>query len=152
MIWVLAAIGIPCAGVRTTENPDRDGHFVLDVCILGQHLPQVYAEKEIRELHGPDEAESLGMCRACLGYGTMSELPEPWPYSVDEVPDPCPGCGGTGRPCLRIEVRRSAGTIEAVQNIITHSFVKPWDGVPGMIEGCLGCGEGPRHHYHPNPN
>lgn len=149
MLWVLAAIGIPCAAKRTGQ--EADGLTVLDVCILGQHLPQMYHEDEIRTVDTPEQASGLGMCPQCLGYGTTSELEELWPYSVDEIPNPCEACGGTGRPCLRVSIKRSHGTIDAVQNILTHAYIQPGD-IPGIIEGCLGCGEGPRHHYHVSPN
>ena len=136
-VWCRGASWVPVGG-RVIIAHERPGCWWVNVCITGQHWPQVYQDRELTELTSPGQAEALGMCGTCLGFGTPAQLPDPmWPYTIGEIPDPCTGCGGTGRPALRVTQTRVAGTVVSHLVTLPHAYVQPAaTGPPGV---CLGC-------------
>lgn len=157
-LWVLNGPGLPCGarelGDRTVLGPAPDGRVWLDVSVLGQHLPQAYAAEEIRELD-PAGCGRLGLCPDCLGFGDMNPAPAgdllTFARGLDQVQSPCPGCGGTGRPALRVTVRRDESGTTASIRPLPHAYVTP-DGIasPELLAAfgvpedmCLACGMPP---------
>lgn len=108
----------------------------------------MYPLEEIRELTA-GQAELLGLCGHCKGQGDLDDptLFDALARGVDEIGTPCPGCGGTGRPCLRVSVRRSQASIESTLTILPHAYITPppgeeeermaFEAPPDM---CLACG------------
>lgn len=163
-IWVMSGHGIPCGAIELGDaplGPAAQGRVWLDVCILGQHLPQMYAKDEARELTA-DGCARLGLCPDCLGFGDMNRTPATDPLTaargVDEVKRPCPNCGGSGRPAVRVAVRRDlTGGVTGTIRPVPHAYVPPlgdedpeWLAAFGVPPGlCLACsmpedGKGPR--------
>ncbi len=145
---------LPCGarklGDRVLGRAPR-GKTWLDVSVLGQHLPQMYGDSEMHELDAEGCAR-LGLCPDCLGFGDTSPAAVADALSaargVDEVQHPCPGCGGTGRPALRITIDRSGGGIQGTIRPLPHEYVPPLAGADPIAlmafeipEGtCLACG------------
>lgn len=146
-VWCVSGPGIPF-GARVTRYAGS-GRWWLDVCIVGQHLPQMYRTEEIRPLI-PRFAVLAGLCPACLGFGTTANLAGFYPFGIDEI-DPCEHCGGTGRPCLRAAGRRSPDGAQGDVQVLPHKLVTA-SGLPGVLAGvCLGCGnEAANHAAHPD--
>lgn len=162
--WVLSGPALPAGARRLDDAGLGDpppGRTWLDVCILGQHLPQMYPDREIRELTA-GECPRLGLCPDCLGFGDVGTLrrgaDDPrsrvrWlARGIDEVRDRCPNCGGSGRPALRITVTRGPGgtVIEGAIRSLPHAYVPPMAADPNMLalfeipDGmCLACGMPP---------
>ncbi len=128
------------------------GRTWLDVCILGQHLPQMYRRKEMRELTA-EGCFRLGLCPDCLGFGDLSLAGTVVGLArgVDELQRPCAGCGGSGRPALRVTIERSAGSVHGDIRPLSHQYVPPLDGTdPELLalfgasqDMCLACGMPP---------
>lgn len=122
------------AGARVmSEPPALDGVSLwVDVCIMGQHLPQVYRMSEVVPLDAA-KAKAHGLCPDCLGYGT----PDPGPVSlaagIDQVEHPCVTCEGSGRPAMRVHVSRTPNGVQAGMFILDHEAVL-------MNGACLACG------------
>jgi hypothetical protein len=135
-VWCRSASLIP-AGGRVVAPAGRPGRWWVNICITGQHWPHVADAADLVPLDAV-AAESLGMCGGCLGFGTAADLPDPmWPYMIAEIPSPCGGCGGTGRPALRLTVTRAAGTVVSHLVTLPHRYVEPAaTGPPGV---CLAC-------------
>lgn len=167
-VWMIAA-GITVAGRVIGAGPLHDGdenRVVIDQNTLGQHLPQWYRPAEIAVLTA-GLAPQLGLCPDCLGYGTIGELGDAdtyYPYSVDEVPDPCGECGGSGRRYVRVTVERSDGQVTGRMELVPHdpvygSGLTAVKGVRGMLRSaplgppapdmCLACGV--TQDAHPTP-
>jgi hypothetical protein len=127
-------------------SPARAGAVWVGVCSVGgQHLPQMYRPAELTRLDAV-ACKTLGLCPACLGYGTLHPLTPDWyPFGVDELPHPCRVCEGSGRIGLRSAVTRSAGQITGHLAFVPHEFVKP---LPATFGVCLGCGNPPDHESH----
>jgi hypothetical protein len=97
--WVLSGPSLTCGARAIGDDhqlgPARKGTMWLDVCILGQHLPQMYRVTEVRELTA-EACASLGLCDKCLGWGdsggTDAREVLYAARRVDEVRQPCPGC------------------------------------------------------------
>lgn len=148
-IWVTSGPGMPC-GAREL-GPAPDGKVWLDVCIIGQHLPQMYRREEARGLDA-DGCARLGLCPDCLGFGDTNRAPAADMLSaargVDEVQQPCPGCGGTGRPAVRVTIRRDGSGVQGEIRPVPHEYVPPLDGTDPVLlaafevppDMCLGCG------------
>lgn len=147
--WVTAGPAMPCGARRLGDA--GDGRVWLDVCILGQHLPQMYEPGDLRDLTAEGCAR-LGLCPDCLGFGDLdpglaADMLQA-ARSIDEVPRPCPGCEGTGRPALRITLDRSGGGIQGSIRPLPHPYAPPLDGTDPVLlaafaapEGmCLACG------------
>jgi hypothetical protein len=118
--------GIAC-GARVLEVGPP---LWIDLCMIGQHLPQMYAPKELHPID-VDICEQNGLCPACMGYGTQGDVP--LAAGVDQVPDPCEICGGTGRAVLRVNMTRTPSSTEARIEVLPH--------VPQWNKGhCLACG------------
>ena len=132
-----AAIGFP-----------RKGYIWANMAAVGgQHLPQMYRLAELDALPA-ERCAGLGLCPACLGFGTLAPLPPPdwYPYGVDELPAPCGRCEGSGRIGLRTTVHRAPGMVEGELSFVPHGYVVP---LPGTVEGlCLGCGQERGHQSH----
>lgn len=127
-VWMIAA-GITVAGRVIGTGPLHEGdenRIVIDQNTLGQHLPQWYRPAEIGVITAA-LAPQLGLCPDCLGYGTLGELASDadsyYPYSVDEVPDPCGECGGSGRQYVRVTAERSDGQVTGRMEIVPHDPV-----------------------------
>ena len=137
-LWVPSGPGLP-HGARVLGDmvlgPAGDGRQWLDVCLLGQHLPQIHADSEVRDLH-PGGCARLGLCEDCLGFGDLTPpavreamLTRHGPgYAarhLDEVTSPCPGCGGTGRPALRVTITRDASGMTGSIRPLPHAYIPP---------------------------
>jgi hypothetical protein len=136
-VWVLQA-GMTY-GARHVAPGNRPGVVWLNVCVLGTHLPQMYRAGEVHPVTGL-AAPGLGLCTACLGFGTAAELPDMfYPYGVDELPAACPQCEGSGRPAVLVTVVRAGGGIEGSATLRPHAWVKPIKGaLPGRCAACGG--------------
>ena len=122
--------GLPCGARRTgIMGQAPDGRVWLDVCILGQHLPQMYQAAEICEL-APEGCARLGLCPDCLGFGDLAQAASVLALArrSDEAAERCPGCGGSGRPALRVTVRRDASGIQGAIHPLPHEYVSPLPG------------------------
>jgi hypothetical protein len=152
--WVMSGPGIPCGARKLGDDAlgaAQPGRTWLDVCIIGQHLPQMYRDTEIRALKLEDCA-ALGLCPDCLGFGDASPVAATDALlacrGVDEVKKPCPGCGGSGRPALRVSIRRAGPDITGSIRLLPHGYVPPGDGFDaelGALFGasadmCMACG------------
>jgi len=152
--WVASGPGIPCGARRLGDDvlgAAPPGRTWLDVCIIGQHLPQMYQDSEMRALM-PGDCPALGLCPDCLGFGDTSPAVAADPLTasrgVDQVKRPCPGCGGSGRPALRVTVRRDGPDITGSIRPLPHGYVPP-AGTPDPVlmaafeapaDMCLACG------------
>jgi hypothetical protein len=122
-VWVTSGPGLPC-GARKLGDAG-DGRVWLDVCIIGQHLPQMYRPAEAHDLTAEGCAR-LGLCPDCLGFGDldpglaagMLEAAR----GVDQLERPCPGCGGSGRPALRITIRRDGTGVYGDMRPLPHEY------------------------------
>jgi hypothetical protein len=144
-VWGVLA-GFTVAG-RVLAGGDL---ILVDQCTIGQHLPQWYRPGELRVLTA-EEAPRLGLCAACLGYGTTAQLctaDSYFPYSADELEDPCPDCGGSGRSHVKVTITRDGpGCTSANITIAPHEPL--YTELPGGPEGiCQGCGLAPDTHPH----
>jgi hypothetical protein len=124
----------------------------LDVCIMGQHLPQMYRAAEARDLTAEGCAR-LGLCPDCLGFGDLdpglaADMLEA-ARGIDEVKHPCPGCGGSGRPALRVTVKRDqTGGITGGIRPLPHEYAPPLEDADPVLAAafgvapdmCLACG------------
>ena len=148
-IWVTGGPGMPYGARRLGDA--GDGRVWLDVCILGQHLPQMYRPGELNDL-APEGCARLGLCPDCLGFGDLdpgvAEGMLEAARGIDEVRQPCPGCGGTGRPALRITLDRSNGGIQGSIRPLPHEYEPPLEGRDPVLAAafevpqdmCLACG------------
>ena len=131
MVMSLGALPI---GARVLRD-DGDDTLWLDVVTMGQHLPQLYARKDVEPLDA-QRAPELGLCPACLGYGTLtSALEVPLATTSDEIDNLCSECGGSGRPAIRVNIVRSPGGIESQMSVLPHEMVPGNKTIP-----CLACG------------
>jgi hypothetical protein len=153
-VWVVSGPGLP-AGARVLGDDAAAQRIWLDVCVFGQHLPQMYRIDEISDLDR-ESCPRLGLCEDCLGFGdlapgvgqTMMQVNR----GVDQLSRACPGCGGSGRPALRVTVARSASGTTGVIRPVPHGYVEPLPagrlpeaaailiGLAGGPAGCLACG------------
>ena len=72
---MMSGPGIPCGARRLGDDvlgAAPPGRTWLDVCIIGQHLPQMYQDSEMRALM-PGDCPALGLCPDCLGFGDALE-------------------------------------------------------------------------------
>lgn len=147
--WVPVGYGMPC-GAREISVPEDDRVW-LDVCVLGQHLPQMYRLREVRPLDR-DGCAALGLCPDCLGAGDPAAQVIPPSFAAltgndTEAHVPCPGCGGSGRPAVRVTVTRGdAGTFASLRPL-PHQYVPPGEQDPLLLAAfsvppglCLACG------------
>jgi hypothetical protein len=152
--WVTSGPGLPCGARELGDGvlgPATRGTTWLDVCMLGQHLPQMYRHAEIRDLK-PEDCARLGLCPDCLGFGDTSLAPVTDPLmaarGVDQVEHLCPGCGGTGRPAVRVTILREQGGVQGSIRPLPHKYVPPLDGMDPLLlaafeaaaDMCLACG------------
>lgn len=156
-LWVASGPGIPC-GARLLSGPGlepyADGRVWLDVCIIGQHLPQVYRPDEIHQLTA-EKCPQLGLCPDCFGFGDVSNVTVNSLFDasrgIDQIRRACINCAGSGRPAIRITVKRTPTETTATIRPIPHEYVPPLDGtltelsaLSGMTpETCLSCGMAP---------
>ena len=154
-LWVINGPGLPC-GARPTAAmgaaPARK--MWLDVCILGQHLPQMYRKEETRRLDAAGCAR-LGLCPDCLGFGDLGPAardPLAVARGIDGVARPCARCGGSGRPALRVTVNRDGSGGVVTLDPLPHVYAPPLDRAAragltvtlDLPEGsCLACGMPP---------
>jgi hypothetical protein len=153
--WVISGPGIPCGARLAPEaaeflGPERKGTRWVDMCSMGQHLPQMYQAAEIHPLTRENCAR-LGLCEDCLGWGDTGPVPQGiggLARSLDEVRTACPNCGGSGRPALRVVIRRTAATTAASISLLPHEYVPPLPGDDDELRAafgesldmCLACG------------
>jgi hypothetical protein len=109
-------------GARIIDLNTRTTYWI-NICVLGQHLPQVYREKELTVMHTAEDAQKVGLCGSCLGFGTTFELSNPmYPAGIDELDNLCITCRGTGREWVRSTVERSAGSVIGNLTILPHEY------------------------------
>jgi hypothetical protein len=153
-IWVTSGPGLPCGARKLGDDvlgPASRGRTWLDVCIIGQHLPQMYRDSEMRDLR-PVDCARLGLCPDCLGFGDTSPAAitdaRLAARGVDQVEHRCPGCGGTGRPALRVTIQRDGGGVQGSIRPLPHEYA-PTTAMPGPLllaafeapqDMCLACG------------
>ena len=148
-IWVTSGPGLPCGARRLGDGPG--GRVWLDVCIIGQHLPQMYRPGDLRDLTAEGCAR-LGLCPDCLGFGDLdprlaADMLEA-ARGVDQVKSPCPGCGGSGRPALRITIRRDGSGVRGSIRPLPHEYAPPLGSPDPLLlaafeapgDMCLACG------------
>lgn len=148
-VWVKFGPGIPC-GARVAGSAGEDRVWI-DMCALGQHVPQMYHTKDLNQLTR-EQCARLALCEDCLGYGDLSATPGEWPAlarRIDEVATPCPNCGGSGRPAVRCTASQDdAGTITGGITFVPHVYVPPLE-VPDpdlaalfevSTDMCMACG------------
>jgi hypothetical protein len=158
-VWVWGAPGVPFGARLLGAVPERpDSHSWLEVCILGHHLPQQYANEQIEPLV-PMDCERLGLCPDCLGFGEMASTDPHNPdfmafvRAIDQLTDPCKTCEGSGRPCTRASVTRDGDAVTGGINCLPHAYIPPLAD-RGMYVGmaaafgttedlCMACGLGP---------
>lgn len=137
--WVPSGPGLPC-GARELGDAG-DGKTWLDVCIMGQHLPQMYRTAELNELT-PGACARLGLCPDCLGFGDTNPVPAgdllEAARGIDQVTAPCPGCGGSGRPALRVTLTRDASGVTGDIRPLPHEYVPPLDGSDPELRAAFG--------------
>ena len=150
---------LPDSVVGAVLGAARPGTVWVDMCNMGQHLPQMYPLDDLYELT-VDGCARLALCPDCFGFGDQSpfgprDLNEA-ARSLDEIKQPCVNCGGTGRPALRITMKRDAHGLSATILPLPHVFVPPIPEIApetqqlfGMLGACLACGmpqdgKGPR--------
>lgn len=157
-LWVISS-AFPC-GARflppQVMGLARPGTSWLDVCILGNHLPQMYPQDDINSLT-VDECARLGLCPVCLGFGDLSDKPIRTQLAAvrtqDEIEHLCQNCGGTGRPAMRIKIVREGGSVAEGGSVtatlmpLPHEFIPPIPEIGldqqqlyGLVGACLGCG------------
>lgn len=130
-VWVMSGPGFPCGARYLGDDalgPAPAGRVWLDVCLLGNHMPQMYAKDEIRVLDAGG-CSRLGLCPDCLGFGDVNPGPVGEALlaarAADEVRQPCPGCGGTGRPAVRVTITRDRNGASGVTRVLPHAYVPP---------------------------
>lgn len=120
--------GLPY-GARPAEPIERrEGWYWINVCIVGQHLPQMYDVDDIHFDLTEVEAKDRGLCPDCLGFGTaapMNRLALMGAFHAENTPERCIPCGGSGRPYL-LAYRSGKGVIPHVP-------------IPTMNGTCLAC-------------
>lgn len=156
-LWALGAPGLPFGAKRVGDTgpiPPKTTKLWLDVCLLGQHIPQIY---EIREIHEftKEEAPGLGLCPDCLGFGDLDTTVRETFVQVTrflyEITNPCATCSGTGRVALRIAMDRDPVTRTTTSHltILPHAYVPPLTGhwyaqnmelFEAPPDMCLACG------------
>lgn len=126
-LWVVGGIGVPFGarysqGAEEHLGPAKEGTRWLDLCTLGQHLPQMY---RISEIHGltAEQCPSLGLCDHCLGFGDVSTARGPLVRAIDQVASLCPNCAGSGRPSIRLSVRRTREGVDGDIRPLPHAYV-----------------------------
>lgn len=127
-------MGVPVAArVLSEDDPPW-----LDICMIGQHLPQMYRPEEILPLD-EETCRTYGLCVDCMGYGTTDDsVTLTLAPGVDQIANPCATCGGTGRPALRIRLDRSEDGVSVVQ---AEMQVQPHEAIRhGKIPHCIACG------------
>ena len=132
---VMVLSGTIPVGGRIVDLGDGERPWV-DICVLGQHLPQMYRLVEIEALDAAS-AEALGLCGTCLGYGTTGP-PVPPATSFDQLVDPCPTCTGTGRPAIRLTMVRDGPNVSLLIGAVRHEAR-----VGPEYAFCLACGMHP---------
>lgn len=111
---MMHAVGRVGCGAAVLLGPPPSPEFVvLDLCAMGQHLPQNYRRAECTPLIDDDLA-AHGLCTTCRGWGLTSMYDH---GTVDQVldgqaGDVCPDCGGSGRKGITITVNREPGKVE----------------------------------------
>lgn len=136
-VWVAIA-GVPY-GARLGAPADSIGDFWLNVCVIGQHLPQMFAALDINSSLTAERAMELGLCPDCLGFGTKAEIPLDKRYTTEDVPERCGPCGGTGRPYVRVRPERADGYVAATVAVMPHAPLE--GGYDGNGPFCLACCE-----------
>lgn len=155
-VWTVTAAVIVAGRVITRYARNR---IMIDQCTIGQHLPQSYRQSELHPLTAAD-TELYGLCPGCLGYGTPAALPGTtglagyYPYSISEIPDPCPVCEGTGRRWIRVTTTRTGdGGTAARLDVLPHDPVWPPPAARKLIsrDTCVACGVTSGAHLTPSP-
>lgn len=150
-VWCAGSMNLPY-GARLIGEAG-DGRWWLDVCVMGQFLPQMYRPAGFWRLPA-GKCEGLGLCWNCLGYGTTAGKSRLWNIGRGcydaENPDACPSCGGSGRPCIRATYERSAGSTVGNVTLLPHTpVIRPRLRLRGVARGlCLACGEKPGGKVH----
>lgn len=153
-IWVTSGPGLPCGARELPDSvlgPASRGKLWLDVCVIGQHLPQMYRKEEARELTA-DGCARLGLCPDCLGFGDLRPGPVTDALTaargIDQVNRPCPNCAGSGRPAIRASVTRDASGVTGSIRPLPHPYVPPLGETDPELSAlfqvppdmCLACG------------
>jgi hypothetical protein len=174
-VWVVTAPGMLVGARILGKAYDRgakghSGKTWLDVCILGQHLPQMYSNGDIRILTS-ENCPALGLCPECFGFGDMDDPPADnflsLARSIDQMANLCTTCGGSGRPAIRVSVHREPNATEYVPptgtiTTVPHAYIPPLsDELLGFYaepemrtlfgsnpDDCLACGLPPGDEKH----
>jgi hypothetical protein len=154
-IWVTSGPGLPCGARKLDPRVMGDaprGRTWVDVCIIGQHLPQMYRDTEISTLDAGG-CERLGLCPDCLGFGDTApgvRAAFDAARAIDQIARPCANCGGSGRPAIRVSVTRTAGATTGSIRPLPHAYIPPLDPDPELAAAfgaapdmCLACGMPP---------
>jgi hypothetical protein len=128
-VWVVSAPGLPYGARLLGQDPTSD-MFWIDMCMLGQHLPQMFKGAEIRPL-AKVECAPLGLCGDCLGFGDMDPRPASRrsfaeiARNVSQVIRPCGTCHGSGRPALRVTVYHADDGHGVIVEPVPHAYLPP---------------------------
>lgn len=145
LVWIGGAAapgeGIPIGAKVLTAVDEASWMVWLDVCSMGTHLPQNYRLEELTPLDA-ETARAHGLCWDCLGYGTTADIDVTMMPSIDHLDEPCPTCGGTGRPHLRVTIERRGSAVTAQMSWVAHEPVVR----PDRPDMCVACGMPPAEH------
>jgi hypothetical protein len=165
--WILHPPGMPMGcqilGDAPSSTPKMPKLWV-DVCALGQHMPQMHGKHEIRPLT-PSLALQLGLCPECMGYGDRTPLSADMTAlqilrGIDEVHDKCTACNGSGRPAILPIMRRHANETSVTLQMSPHPYVPtlPSNFYTSLMElfqaptdMCLACGAAKESYYNEEP-
>ena len=134
--WVMGAPGAPY-GAKILGDAERGmtgARYWVDLCLIGQHIPQMYDKQDVHELT-PLDCPRLGLCAECLGFGDVGDFEQIRRSSsltvaargIDEMSLDrlCTTCGGTGRPYTRVRILRTHGTTTGEITVLHHAYVPP---------------------------
>lgn len=165
--WVLHPPGQPMGCQILGDAPSSDPKMPklwVDVCAIGQHIPQMYVKHEIRPLSA-SLAVQLGLCPECLGYGDLTPITKESKAleilrGIDEVHNKCTVCHGSGRPAVLPIHRRGRDGTTVSMKMTPHPYVPTlpsnfytslMDLFQAPEDMCLACGAAKNSYYDEEP-